>query len=179
MAENLGLSLVRRVTDGALCLTVAATAVAVFLQVVFRFVLQDPVAWLDEFAGLIFAWMTLIGAASVQRNDSHMSVDVFARLMPVPAQTLLFALRILAMLGVLALLFWQGIALTARMSFIEYPAMEISRGFLYAILPVCVPVIALYVVVTAWRGFQIARRGEPVFGDIAHIEEHQKAGDRV
>jgi TRAP-type transport system small permease protein len=179
MAEGPLLRLVHRATDAALALTVVATAVAVFLQVVFRFIVQDPVAWLDEFAGLIFAWMTLVGAAVVQRNDSHMSVDIFARLLPARGQALLFALRVLAMLAVLALLFWQGLALTQRMSFIEYPAMEISRGFLYAILPVCVPLIALYLVLTAWRGYQTVRRGEPVFGDIAHVEEHQKVGERL
>jgi TRAP-type C4-dicarboxylate transport system permease small subunit len=179
MVENITLRVVRRLSDAALGLTVAATAAAVFLQVVFRFVLQDPVAWLDEFAGLIFAWMTLVGAAVVQRNDSHMSVDIFARLLPAPAQALLFGLRLVAMLAVLALLFWQGLALTQRMSFIEYPAMEISRGYLYAILPVCVPLIVFYLVLTAWRGIQTIRRGEPVFGDVAHIEEHQKVGERL
>jgi TRAP-type transport system small permease protein len=178
-ARHPALRLVDRLTDSALALTVIATATAVFMQVVYRFVFQDPVAWLDEFAGLIFAWMTLVGAAVVQRNDSHMTVDLFARLLPARGQAALFALRVAAMLIVLGLLFWHGLALMRRMSFVEYPAMEISRGFLYAILPVCVPFIALYLVVTAWAGLQRIRRGERVFGDVTHIEEHRKDGDQL
>jgi TRAP-type C4-dicarboxylate transport system permease small subunit len=167
----------RWLTDGALALAVLATAIAVFLQVVYRFVLEDPVAWLDEFASLIFAWMILIGAAVVQRDDSHMSVDILARLAPAPVQTALFILRHIVILGVLGVLFWYGWQLTARMSFVEFPAMEISRGFLYAILPVCVPLIGIYVVGGAIRGARRIRQGQPVSGDSVHVIEHRQAGD--
>ncbi|MBZ0149854.1 MAG: TRAP transporter small permease [Pseudorhodoplanes sp.] len=171
---------VQWITDGALGLSVIATAIAVFMQVVFRFVLNDPSAWLDEFAGLIFAWMTLLGAAVVQRNDSHMSVDILSRLAPAGGQAVLFAVRTLVMLGVLALLFWQGYVLTRRMWFVEYPAMEISRGFLFAILPVCVPLIIFYVVRCAIDGLNKIRAGRRVFDDFAHIDQSAaKSGDSL
>ncbi|HEX2114643.1 MAG TPA: TRAP transporter small permease subunit, partial [Alphaproteobacteria bacterium] len=73
----------RHVANGALALTVFAASAAVFAQVIFRYVLNDPVSWLDEFAVLAFAWMIMIGAGVVQRTDSHMTIDSFVR--PLPA----------------------------------------------------------------------------------------------
>jgi len=171
--------LLRLLSDTSLGLTVAVAAAAVFTQVTHRFVLNDSVAWLDEFSGLIFSWMTMVGAIVVQRTDSHMSVDVFVRLAPRSVQSVLYLLRFLIVGAVVVVLFWRGLELTMRMSFVEYPAMEISRGFLYAILPVSMPFIALYLVINGCRAWHVWRQGEPVFGDFAHIDEHQPAGEQL
>jgi TRAP-type C4-dicarboxylate transport system permease small subunit len=37
------------------------------------------------------------------------------------------------------------------MSFVEYPAMGVSRAFLFAILPVCTPLVLLYAMRSARR----------------------------
>ena len=146
-----------RLLDQCLALTVIAPSVAIFVQVVLRYVFESPSSWLDEFAVLAFAWMTLLGAAVVQRTDSHMSIDFVAKRLPRPGQLALFALRLFAAAVALAVLFWQGLQLTLQMSFVEYPAMEISRGFLFAVLPVCVPLIAFYLIVSALRTLRAAR----------------------
>jgi len=52
---------------------------------------------------------------------------------------------------VLGLLFAKGIELTSRMASIDYPAMGISRGFLYAALPTTIPLFAYYLVSCARR----------------------------
>jgi TRAP-type C4-dicarboxylate transport system permease small subunit len=155
--------IVDRVVDASLALAVLVPSVAIFLQVFYRYVLNDPTAWLDEFSVLVFAWLTMIGAAATQRTDSHMSIDIFARLLPRRIQLAVWILRVTAIAAVTVILFWYGLELTRRMSFIEYPAMEISRGFLFAILPVCMPLILYYLVRTAWTDLQIIRSGGKVF----------------
>jgi len=159
-----------RVLDHCVALAVIAPSIAIFLQVLLRYVFQDPSSWLDEFAVLIFAWMTLLGAAIVQRTDSHMSIDFLAKRLPRPGQIALYALRFFAVAVALGVLFWQGLQLTLQMSFVEYPAMGISRSFLFAILPVCTPLIALYLVLSAARKIRDARAGRPVFDGHAHSE---------
>jgi hypothetical protein len=44
----------------------------------------------------------------------------------------------------LVVLFWQGLLLTMRLRSVEYPAMGISRGFLYIALPATVPLFLFY-----------------------------------
>jgi TRAP-type C4-dicarboxylate transport system permease small subunit len=153
-----------RLLDLGLALSVIAPSIAIFQQVVLRYVFDAPSSWLDEFAVLAFAWMTVLGAAVVQRTDSHMSIDFLARRLPRRGQAALYALRFLAAAVALAVLFWQGLQLTMQMSFVEYPAMEISRGFLYAVLPVCAPFVAFYLVMSAVHTMRAARAGKPIFG---------------
>jgi TRAP-type transport system small permease protein len=153
----------RRVTDGALALAVFVACAAVFTQVFCRYVLNDPVSWLDEFAVLAFAWIIMIGAAVVQRTDSHMGIDSFVKPLPARLQALAYVVRLGAIVFTLAVLGWQGWLLAQRMSFIEYPAMEISRGFLFAILPVGAPLMLYYLIRTAIADFRVIRSGGKVF----------------
>jgi TRAP-type transport system small permease protein len=147
-----------RILDTALALCVLAASAAIFAQVVFRYGLNQPLVWADEFAVLVFAWMTFIGAAVAQRTDSHIAIDSLTRLMPVRVQTLLHVAKTIAMLAVLALIAWQGLALSQRMLRIAYPAMGVSRAWLYATLPVCMPLIAWYML----RGLVARLRGVTV-----------------
>jgi TRAP-type C4-dicarboxylate transport system permease small subunit len=135
-----------RILDAALALTVLVASVTIFAQVVLRYIFNSPIAWADEFAVLVFAWMIFIGAAVVQRTDSHLAMDTFVRLLPARAQRAAYLLRVGAIAGVLGVLFVQGLTLAERFGGLKYPAMGISRGYLYATLPVCVPLIAIYLV---------------------------------
>ena len=136
--------LVDRALDIALGATVALAALTVLAQVILRYVFNRPITWGDEFAVMVFAWTVFIGAAVVQRDDSHLSMDTFVRLLPARAELVLYLVRIAAMAVVLGVLFVQGWVLAERFSGVRYPAMGISRGFLYWALPVCVPLIAYY-----------------------------------
>jgi TRAP-type C4-dicarboxylate transport system permease small subunit len=131
--------------------TLLVAVAAIFTQVILRYVFSQPSSWLDEFAVLVFAWMIFIGAAVAQRTDSHVAMDVIVKLLPLRAQRMLYLFRSAAMAWVLAILFWQGLQLTLRLGSVEYPAMGISRGFLFATLPATVPLFLLYLGRTVWR----------------------------
>lgn len=63
----------------AICL-LAAIIVDVLLQVLFRYVLSNPLSWSSEVATYLFAWLTLIGIAIAQRDHAHIEVRLFAHL---------------------------------------------------------------------------------------------------
>jgi TRAP-type C4-dicarboxylate transport system permease small subunit len=131
--------------------------------VAYRYVLNDPTSWLDEFATLCFAWITLLGAAVVQRDDAHMSIDIFALRMPRAVQVALFWLRFALTVALLVLLAWLGLDLALRMSFIDYPAMGISRSYLFAVLPTCAPLILYYLLRSTAQSVRRIQNGGPVF----------------
>ena len=158
-----------RLLDFCLALTVAASALAVFSQVVLRYVVNDPSSWLDEFAVLAFAWTTFIGAAVVQRSDAHMTIEYFVKDLPPRGQAIIYALRVTCIAAVAGVLLWQGVLLTEKMSFIEYPAMEISRGFLFATLPVTMPFLLFYLVTSAIPRLRAAWSGRRIFEE--HVDD--------
>jgi TRAP-type C4-dicarboxylate transport system permease small subunit len=126
-----------RALEALLAIIVALTALATLLQVFRRFVLNAPLSWPEEFAVLMFGWMILLGAALVQRRDGHISIDVLRRRVGARAARRLDAFRWLVIGSASVVLIWQGIGLTERTLALKYPAMGISRAFLYGAVPVC------------------------------------------
>jgi TRAP-type C4-dicarboxylate transport system permease small subunit len=145
------LALIDRVADGLLAASLLVAVTCILVQVVCRYGFGRPITWLDELAVLDFAWLIFLGAAVAQRTDSHVAMDTLVQALPDRPRLALYLLRCAAMLAVLGLLFAKGIELTSRMASIDYPAMGISRGFLYAALPTTIPLFAYYLVSSARR----------------------------
>jgi TRAP-type C4-dicarboxylate transport system permease small subunit len=120
-----------------LAIFVALTSLAILLQVFCRYVLDAPFSWPEEFAVLMFGWMILLGAAVVQRRDGHISIDVLRRRVGPRAAPWLDAVRWLMIGFASIVLLWQGIGLAERAIALRYPAMGISRAFLYGAVPLC------------------------------------------
>jgi TRAP-type C4-dicarboxylate transport system permease small subunit len=139
-----GIRILDYLPEAALGITVIVTTITIFAQVVFRYVFNSPIYWADEFAVLIFAWMIFIGTAVAIKHDEQISVDTFIRLLPKRFQIGLAIITNSAILLVIVLLFVQGIKLTGKTIALRYPAMEISRGFLYISIPVTTPLMGIY-----------------------------------
>jgi TRAP-type C4-dicarboxylate transport system permease small subunit len=75
-----GLSAVAvRCLDTAAILMMAAEVVVVLAGVIFRYILNRPIAGSDEIAGLLLVWLTFIGGAAAQHRRSHPSVSIFVQ----------------------------------------------------------------------------------------------------
>jgi TRAP-type C4-dicarboxylate transport system permease small subunit len=161
---------VRIVCEAAVALSVMAACAAIFAQVIYRYVLDDPVSWLDEFAVFMFAWIIMLGAGVVQAEDAHMQVETLARSVGRNSQLVLYIIRFLGMGSMIVLLGYYGWFLTTHMWFVEYPAMEISRGWLFVVLPVSMPFLFYFLVRNAIRAMRVYRNGGKVF-DSTHSED--------
>ena len=56
---------------------IAAMTILVFLQVIFRYLLDAPIDWSEEMASFAFVWMALLGASVGLKNDEHPRLDIF------------------------------------------------------------------------------------------------------
>lgn len=140
-----------RVVGWALAACLGAMTCIVFTSVVFRYVLDSPLAWTEELASLLFAWLTFVGAYVGIRYRTHISIDTLVIFLPPAVRRGLARLVDVAVLVMLALFVSQGFRLTLTTWSLEFPAMEISRGYLYASLPVGASLMILGVVLR-WRG---------------------------
>ena len=129
-------------------MTVLVTTVTIFAQVFFRYALSRPIYWADEFAVLVFAWMIFIGTVVATKYNEHLSVDTFIRMLPKRVQMVFTIVTNTAILMVIVLLFIEGLALTQKTAGLNYPAMEISRAFLYISIPVTAPLMGIYLLRT-------------------------------
>jgi len=120
---------------GAGC-ALAAASLAMLAQIAARFFLSAPFIWAEEFAVLLFAYITFLGAAAVQADDSHLSIDVLSTRAGLRGRRVYDGLRRGAIVAIGATLVYQGIMLSRTMWPLEFPAMGISRAWLYISVPV-------------------------------------------
>jgi TRAP-type C4-dicarboxylate transport system permease small subunit len=144
-------TLLDRLIDAALALLLGGMTVLVFVSVLLRYVFNSPLAWSEELASLLSAWLTFVGAYVGFRTYSHIQIDTVTMFLPVGFRAVVRRLALVAVLVILVVFIWQGVSLTVTTWSLEFPAMEISRGYLYLSLPVgsCAMVIAI---LTSWRG---------------------------
>jgi TRAP-type C4-dicarboxylate transport system permease small subunit len=154
MGKVLG-RLVALVEWWAVFLLVALTTV-VCLGVLFRYVLNDPLVWYDEFASYLLVWLTFYGAVVAHYHRRHISFDLLVeKLAPLPRRVVDVAAES-AVLGFQVVLFWYGWILTERLgdeSTISLPWVRIV--WVNSVLPITG---ALMLVVSVWRLIDLLTR---------------------
>ncbi len=141
---------VDRIVNWALAGCLGFMTGLVFVSVLFRYVLNSPLTWSEEAASLLFAWLTFVGAYVGFRTRSHIRIDTLTIFLAARVQRAIRRVVDLCVLAVLAIFIWQGFGLTTTTWSLEFPAMEISRGYLYISLPIgaCLMVLAI---LWTWR----------------------------
>lgn len=54
----------------------------ILLGVVMRYVFNSPLSFVEEYAGYMVVWGTMIGAVVALRDNHHIRIDMFYRLLP-------------------------------------------------------------------------------------------------
>lgn len=140
-----------RIVWWALAIITATMSIAIFVQVLCRFFFGTAIVWAEEFAVLLFAWTIFLGAAYAQATDSHLSIDAFRNVVGRKFALAMdvFRLVVIATCSVVAI--WQGVKLTLKALPLLYPAMEITRSFLYASVPVGFAIGLVYMAVDIYN----------------------------
>jgi TRAP-type C4-dicarboxylate transport system permease small subunit len=132
---------------GVLIGLVVVMTVVVFLQVVYRYVLTQPLHWSEELARYLFVWLSILGATLGLQKQGHFSLDLFFRMLPKQGQWLMRLLIHLLMGMVVLVLIVYGITLVQKTVLQESPAMGISMSWAYASLPVGAALMAIHLLV--------------------------------
>lgn len=104
--ENQGAprSLVQRATEALIAFSLAGMVLAVFVNVVLRYVFDTGIVFYEELSRLLFVWLVSIGAVLASVENKHLGFDmVVSRLKGVPLLLCKVVSR-LAIAGVLLLL---------------------------------------------------------------------------
>ncbi|MCY0150066.1 TRAP transporter small permease [Hoeflea sp. G2-23] len=54
----------------------AALFTIFIVQVFFRYVLNDPLSWTQEVAGMLYVWIVCVGSATIVKEREHVSFDL-------------------------------------------------------------------------------------------------------
>ena len=136
----------------------------VFAQVFWRYVLQSPIFWAEEFARILFIWLVMLALVISMDEGSQASIDVLTKLMFTGKN----GLMVISLFINVCVLVFSGILVGYgfNLSFFVYgqvfPALDIP----YTVQYIAVPVSGIFLILVGIKGifdaFRIPVQGQGV-----------------
>jgi len=120
--------------------------VVVFLQVLFRYLLRQPLFWSEELPRYLLIWMSFLAAAVAQKQDAHINITLCLAPLSARARRLLKILTDAVILAFLWILIYSGGLVTSITAHHRSTALQLPMGLVYAALPVGAILMSLYLV---------------------------------
>ena len=146
---------VNRLCEYCLAVFVAAMTVVVFLEILFRYVLDFPLFWTAEFARYCLVWASLIGATIAFKRGEHIAVTFFLNRFPPRSRRVMTMAAEISVAVFLAVILWGGIQLIMVTSRQLSPALQISMAIPYSALPMASAVMLIHVADTLSRSRRV------------------------
>lgn len=135
--------IVNRAAEALAQTLLGVMVVVVFVQVIFRFFIQQPLSWSEEVARYVFVWIIWMGAAVMVRQKGHPGMDLVTKSFSPRWQRvtevtmgLLYAVTLLTVV-------FTGFALVSANMSQPSPAMELPMGIPYAAIPFAAVIMLL------------------------------------
>ena len=114
-------------------------------QILSRYIFKAPSTVSEELISYSFAWMAMLAAAYIFGKRDHMKMVFFVEKLTDKTQSLLGVLsELVVFLFSLGVLVRGGSAITSLTMTQTTPALRISMGYIYAVLPICGVIICVY-----------------------------------
>lgn len=140
----------------AACVLLGVASVLGILQVLSRFIFNQPISWSEVLIRLVIIWMVMFGVVIAFREGAQVSVDLMFRLSGRFQRPLHFLITAVAVLF-MAVLIWYGIDITWRTRFQEIGGLEfLPMSVGYAALPVG----AVFAIIAAIANFLDPKHNE-------------------
>ncbi|MBD1383273.1 TRAP transporter small permease [Metabacillus arenae] len=118
-------------------IALSGITVLTILNVFCRFILNNPIAWVEEVTLGLFVWLVFIGVSSAMKRDGHIGVDYFLKRMPKIFHILFTIIGSLSIYYVLVYVFIVlGLDLTSKASSKVTPVLAISYQWIDIAIPI-------------------------------------------
>lgn len=129
-------------------LLLAVIVAVVFLQVVCRYVLQDPLSWTEELARDALIWMTFIGSALAVRAKAHFALELTTSKLP-ESMRLPWEILLTGIVAVfLVVLLYQSIRILPVVHYQRSPTLSLPISYLYLSIPVGTALMLVHIATT-------------------------------
>jgi TRAP-type C4-dicarboxylate transport system permease small subunit len=126
---------IRRSVEITIVSLFGVLTVAVFVQVVARYVFNQPPAWTEELARFCQVWIVLLASSLCIRKGSHLAVDYVGPSLSIPVRRIL-AMTIAVLIAAYSLVVavWGVRLVMVGLQQIS-PAMQLNMGLVYLVFP--------------------------------------------
>jgi C4-dicarboxylate transporter, DctQ subunit len=152
--ENAIFAKLRPFAEGVLVVMMGIMFAAFIAQVVFRYVLNLPLAWSDEICNFIWLWGILWGASFVMRNHEDIRFDMLYNLLPRNIKRWLTAIASSLIVVLLLLSLPKTWSYISFMKVEKSAAMGIPMNWVFGLYLVFVVAMCIRHLGIAWGAFQ-------------------------
>ena len=117
-----------------------AIVVITILAVFMRYILNDPLQWIEEVLITLYLWAIMLGAVSAMKTRGHVSIDALVVALPKTMQRYLAYFNDVVSIVVLVAFGWLGLQLALAAGDKITPIL----GFKYTYIDLAVPVGAFW-----------------------------------
>ncbi|MEZ5863770.1 MAG: TRAP transporter small permease subunit [Geminicoccaceae bacterium] len=110
-----------------LCMVTIVVSTA--LGVLFRDMLDAPLAWANDLGVLALLWLTFIGASALYKEQGHIAVDAMAQMLPDRARQVVGTGLVIMMGAVIAITGWEMVVLVELQATKKIPSLGLPRSF--------------------------------------------------
>ena len=145
-------------------LLVAAMTALIIVQVFYRYVLNNPLAWTEEAAIFAMIWMTFLVTPIAYRSGGNVAIDIIRDLFKGRWQALIQIVLNLLVILLLVVLLRHSILYVGRGMGSVVASLGIRSGWLYIIMPIGVAgmlLVGIEIVLRSLRAF--IDPGQPIF----------------
>ena len=108
---------------------------AVLVQVLFRYALNSPISWTEEFSIFSMIWMAFLVAPIAYRSGANVSIGVIRDLFAGRALAVLQIVLTLLILAILAVLFRHSLFYVQRGFGSTATSLPVTMGWIYLAMP--------------------------------------------
>lgn len=132
----------------------AILTVVVFLQVLFRFVLNQPLAWTEEMARYLLVWLTFLGASYGVIIKAHPTISIVYDRLGNIGKKIIMILSLVLTLFFFYEIFMNSLEFIERSMYQKSPVLQVPMGAVYMAIPVAsihFVINILYMTVLNWK----------------------------
>ncbi|MFL9926967.1 TRAP transporter large permease subunit [Herbaspirillum lusitanum] len=115
---------------------VVTETVVLFVGVVYRYALHDPLIWSDELASILFIWLSMLGSVLALDRGEHMRLTAIINKMSDKGRVWLETVAALVVCIFVLMIIHPAVDHSVEQMAITTPALEIPDGLRAAALPV-------------------------------------------
>ena len=123
------------IVDSLAAAFLLATSFVLALQVIFRYLLNRPLAWPLEVSLLFFVWLVWLGGVGGMREEKQIRIEFAEKYLPLSIQRILIPANTIFSLIFLGFIIYYGVQVAESQMTAVFDILPFSRGVLYAIAP--------------------------------------------
>lgn len=144
-----------------ICLVImfAVMVIAIFLQIIMRFVFDNSLTWSEELGKFIFVWISWLGISIAERRNEHIKITMLTDRLSLKWQAIVDILAKIVLIGILCVTIYYAVMLVGTQSHVHYAGIKISTSWGYLSLVIGCGFMLLRVIGGIVRHIQSLKTG--------------------